>query len=66
MTNGRWDSWLDWLHANGLLTGAMHSRTPDGLLKVSLDELRQGKGGELLPRGSVAAGQLFTMAHFEA
>ena len=60
----RWDAWLDWLHSNGLLTAAVHSRTPDGIATVSLDDLRQGKAGELLPRAAVSASALFSMDYF--
>ena len=64
MVAPRWNAWLDWLHANGLLTAAMHSRKPDGGSLVSLDDLRSGKAGELLQRDAVSAEELFTMAYF--
>ena len=61
MELSRWSSFVDWLHSSGLLTSAMQSRSPDGKATVSLDDLRGGKAGELLPPLDAAA--LFTNAY---
>ena len=49
MSRARWAAFIDWLSANGLLTSAAPSRTPDGVNTVSLDDLRGGKAGEAVP-----------------
>ena len=57
----RWDGFLDWLSDKGLLTTKVQSRTSvDG---ASLDDLRQGKSGEQVPRDSLPADRLFTNAY---
>ena len=49
-----------WLDQAGLLTSRVPSRTPDGSTSASLDELRSGQAGELLPKPKSSA--LFTNA----
>lgn len=61
MQTERWQAYVDWLHAKGLLTSAAPSRSPDGVSTVSLDDLRAGKAGQLLSPLDVAP--LFTNAY---
>lgn len=50
MEPARWLEFVGWLHSTGLLTSARQSRTPNVVANtVSLDDLRQGNSGELLP-----------------
>ena len=56
----RWEAFLDWLSEKGLLTSAMPSRSPVEGESASLDELRQGKAGERIPREAVKSESLFT------
>lgn len=60
MTKQRWDSFLDWLSKNSLLTTKMQSRDPDQAHKTTLDGLRQGDSGDSIPRERVNANDLFT------
>jgi ABC-type nitrate/sulfonate/bicarbonate transport system substrate-binding protein len=60
MSGERWDAFLDWLSEKGLLTTLVQSRVPEEGVSTSLDKLRGGEGGEVIPRGSVASEQLFT------
>lgn len=60
MSAERWDSFLDWLSEKGLLTTLVQSRDPEEGVSTSLDKLRGGEGGEIIPRGSVSSEQLFT------
>jgi len=48
-------AFITWLHTSGLLTAAVQSRTPDGVATVSLDALRAGQSGALLPPPDAAA-----------
>jgi hypothetical protein len=56
----RWDAFLDWLADKGLLTRAMPSRQPVEGQSASLDDLRQGRGGERIPRDAVKSADMFT------
>ena len=56
----RWNTFLDWLSDAGLLTQHVQSRTIDGDTFVSLDDLRQGNAGALIPRSDIDARNLFT------
>lgn len=60
MSGGRWDAFLDWLSDKGLLTSAMQSRAPIQGVSASLDDLRQGRAGEAIPREAVKSADLFT------
>ena len=51
---------MDWLHAQGLLTTLKPSRTPVDGESASLDDLREGKAGEMIPRESIKVQELFT------
>jgi hypothetical protein len=57
MQQKMWDDFLDWLSENGLLTTAIQSRKEGG---TSLDDLRQGKVGDTIPREKVISTQMFT------
>lgn len=57
MEASRWTAFVAWLHAAGLLTSAMQSRTPDGVNTVSLDDLRAGKAGEVCVLCACARGR---------
>ena len=61
MERGRWDSYLDWLAEEGLLTTFVNSRMPSAT-SATLDELRAGRAGDPIPRAAVSAAQLFTTA----
>lgn len=56
----RWDAFLDWLSDKGLLTTKAQSRTVVPGLTASLDDLRQGDAGELIPRDKLVSDGLFT------
>jgi hypothetical protein len=60
-----WDKFLDWLLESGLLTSKAQSRSggPD---TSSLDGMRSGDAGELLPSDAVAAADLATNAYLPA
>lgn len=58
MDMGKCQSFLDWLNKEGLLTDKVQSRHPDGVHTVSLDDLRAGNAGDLLP--PLVADKLFT------
>lgn len=55
-----WETYIDWLAAEGLLTSARQSREPVEGVSASLDDLRAGKVGEKVPRESVKSAELFT------
>ncbi|CAK0857003.1 unnamed protein product [Prorocentrum cordatum] len=58
MELSRWEQYLDWLSNEGLLTTYVNSRKPSAAA-ATLDELRQGRAGEQIPRAQVSAAQLF-------
>ena len=60
MEAGRWDAFLDWLSAQGLLTTKVQSRGPAGPGTTSLDGLRGGDAGDVIARSAVSAATLFT------
>jgi len=60
MDAARWDSFLDWLSSKGLLTTKVQSRGPAGDCTSSLDGLRSGDAGEVIPREAVSSSSLFT------
>jgi ABC-type nitrate/sulfonate/bicarbonate transport system substrate-binding protein len=60
MDGNKWAAFVDWLDQAGLLTSRVPSRTPDGVTSASLDELRSGQAGELLPKPKSSS--LFTNA----
>lgn len=56
----RWEAFLDWLSERKLLTSKVQSRNAVGGITASLDDLRQGNAGEVLPRASLSSDSLFT------
>lgn len=60
MSAEKWDAFLDWLSVSGLLTTKVQSRTPQEGVSTSLDGLRAGDGGDVVPRDSVSSADLFT------
>lgn len=56
----RWDAFLDWLSDRKLLTTKVQSRTLVQGLTASLDDLRQGDAGEVIPRDILVSDALFT------
>ena len=60
MESQRWDAFLDWLSDKGLLTSTMPSRKPVEGQSASLDDLRQGRAGERIPRDAVKSADMFT------
>lgn len=58
MDPSRWESFLDWLSSSGLLTTKVQSRAPKEGVSVSLDGLRAGDAGDVVPRESVKSGDL--------
>ena len=66
MRAARWDAFLDWLSARGLLTSKVQSRGEGGEGTATLDGLRRGDVGERIPRGAVPAASLFTNAYLPA
>jgi hypothetical protein len=60
MEAGRWDAFLDWLSASGLLTSKVQSRGPASEATASLDALRAGDVGEPIPRDCLRSADLFT------
>jgi hypothetical protein len=60
-----WEKFLDWLSEAGLLTSKAQSRS-EGPHTSSLDGMRSGDAGEVLPRDAVAAADLATNAYLPA
>jgi ABC-type nitrate/sulfonate/bicarbonate transport system substrate-binding protein len=60
-----WEKFLDWLSESGLLTSKAQSRK-EGPHASSLDGMRSGDAGEVLPRDAVAAADLATNAYLPA
>lgn len=58
MDPARWESFLDWLSGAGLLTTKVQSRAPKEGLSTSLDGLRAGDVGEVIPREAVSASDM--------
>ncbi|KAL3142310.1 hypothetical protein ABBQ38_002651 [Trebouxia sp. C0009 RCD-2024] len=56
----RWDAFLDWLADRKLLTTKVQSRTTVQGQTASLDDLRRGDAGEVIPRELFVADALFT------
>ena len=56
----RWNAFLDWLSDRKLLTTKVQSRTVVQGLTASLDDLRTGDAGEVIPRGMLVSDTLFT------
>lgn len=56
----RWEAFLDWLSERKLLTSKVQSRNAVGRITASLDDLRQGNAGEVMPRASLSSDSLFT------
>ena len=62
MEASRWDKFLDWLSDQGLLTTKVQTRGTATDDTTSLDGLRGGDAGDVIPRESVKAETLFTNA----
>ena len=60
MERKRWDTYLDWLDENGLLTTYTNSRHPKEGISTSLDKLRSGQGGARIPRQEIDSRDIFT------
>ena len=58
----RWDGFLDWLSEKKLLTTKVQSRNAVEGVSASLDDLRLGDVGDIVPRESVSSAALFTNA----
>jgi len=58
----RWEKFLDWLSDRQLLTTSVQSRNKVEGVTASLDDLRLGKAGEIIPRDSLSSDALFTNA----
>ena len=56
----RWDAFLDWLSDRKLLTTKVQSRKEVQGLTASLDDLRSGDTGEIIPRDMLVSDTLFT------
>jgi len=65
MEKSKWDAYLDWLSSSGLLTTFMQSRKPLDGISVTLDELRAGKTGSIIPREDIDSSKIFTSQFFE-
>ena len=59
MTDERWSTYLDWLSESGLLTTFLQSRAPVAWVSASLDDLRKGNAGDIIPRDSLPASSLY-------
>jgi ABC-type nitrate/sulfonate/bicarbonate transport system substrate-binding protein len=59
METDRWNAFLDWLSTNELLTTKVQTRGEAGAA-TSLDGLRSGDVGDVIPRESVQAENLFS------
>lgn len=55
MERGKWDSYLDWLSREGLLTTHVQSRTPVDGVSSSLDGLRHGNVGKAVDRSTIVS-----------
>ncbi|KAG7672991.1 hypothetical protein Ndes2526B_g08482 [Nannochloris sp. 'desiccata'] len=60
MDSDRWNKFLDWLSTNGLLTTKVQTRGDAGVDTTSLDGLRSGDVGDVVPRESLQADNLFS------
>ncbi len=60
MDAARWERFLDWLSASGLLTTKVQSRAPQEGVSTTLDALRAGDAGEPIARSAVSSANLFT------
>ena len=60
MTHERWDTYLDWLDENHLLTTFINSRQPKEGISATLEQLRSGHAGSRIPRTSIDSTTLFT------
>jgi ABC-type nitrate/sulfonate/bicarbonate transport system substrate-binding protein len=60
METDRWNAFLDWLSTNELLTTKVQTRGEAGADTTSLDGLRSGDVGDVIPRESVQAENLFS------
>jgi ABC-type nitrate/sulfonate/bicarbonate transport system substrate-binding protein len=60
METDRWNAFLDWLSSNNLLTTKVQTRGDAGADTTSLDGLRSGDVGDVVPRESVNAENLYT------
>eukprot|EP01025_Chloroclados_australasicus_P050659 TRINITY_DN5851_c0_g1_i1.p1 TRINITY_DN5851_c0_g1~~TRINITY_DN5851_c0_g1_i1.p1 ORF type:complete len:346 (-),score=53.96 TRINITY_DN5851_c0_g1_i1:436-1473(-) len=65
MSPEQWRKYIDWLHDNQLLTTMVQSRQPVEGVSTSLDKLRAGESGELIPRENVKDKELFTNKFLE-
>jgi len=59
MTENRWSKYLDWLSDSKLLTTFVQSRAPVSGVSTSLDGLRNGNSGDIIPREKIDAKDLF-------
>ena len=59
MTETRWSKYLDWLSDSKLLTTFVQSRAPVSGVSTSLDGLRNGNSGDIIPREKIDAKDLF-------
>ena len=60
MSHERWDTYLDWLDENHLLTTFINSRQPKEGVSATLEQLRSGHAGPRIPRTSIDSTTLFT------
>lgn len=58
MDPARWVAFLDWLSASGLLTTKVQSRAPKAGVSTTLDGLRAGDTGDIVPRESIQPSDL--------
>lgn len=60
MVSDRWKNFVEWLSAEGLLTTLIQSRKPMHGISVSLDELRSGNAGDVVPLSELNSQEVFT------
>lgn len=58
MVQKRWGEYLDWLSEADLITTYVNSHMSSDT-GATLDELRQGQGGDAIPRGNTDVAKLF-------
>ncbi|KAH9297419.1 hypothetical protein KI387_029101 [Taxus chinensis] len=63
MDPNRWQKFLDWLSAEGILTTLIPSRNPVIGLSASLNDLRDGNSGDLIQASGIRVDDLFTNDH---
>lgn len=63
LSEEKWAKYIEWLSNERLLSTFIQSRNPVSGVSVSLDDLRQGNIGKVLPSSTLTAGDLISNAY---